>query len=117
VPGADLPAGCKTFDIIYAESTNKFQVRTAPKIAWVPVEGAVRYHIELGDVNAKMIKDDIYVAETTYTFDPDLFRAESSLYTWSVYPINQAGDQMCFAVGGEMYPSINAPSAPSTPGS
>ena len=106
VPNAGLPPECTGFDIIFAESTQTFQIGTSPKVTWRPVTGAVRYRVELGDVNGRIVKDDIFVAETTYSFDPSVFNPNSQLYTWSVYPINQAGDQMCFEVGGEMIPSL-----------
>lgn len=109
VPAAEIPAACNTFDIVFAESTQTFQIGTSPKATWTPVTGAVRYRVEVADVNGRVVKDDIFVAETTYTFDPTLFSTDSTIYTWSVYPINQAGDQMCFEVGGEMTPSLTAP--------
>lgn len=109
VPNAGLPPECDGFNIIFAESTREFQIGTAPKVVWKPVSGAVRYHVELADINARIVKSDIFIAETNYTFDPSLFSLNSQLYTWSVYPINQAGDQMCFEVGGEMTPSITPP--------
>jgi hypothetical protein len=106
VPQSDLPPACKTFDIIYDQSTHKFQLGTAPTVAWLPVEGAIRYNVQLSDANSRVIKSDIFIAETTYTFDPILFNQASNVYVWSVYPINQAGDQMCFGVGDQMYPSV-----------
>jgi hypothetical protein len=108
VPSAEIPAACNTFDIVFAESTQKFQIGTAPKVTWTPVTGAVRYRVSVSDVNGRVVKDDIFIAETTYTFDPSLFSTDSTIYAWSVYPINQAGDQMCFEVGGEMTPSLTA---------
>lgn len=105
-PNAGLPPACSTFDIIQDQSTTNFQVGTSPTVTWKPVEGAIRYRVTLGDMNGRIVKDDIFIAETTFTFDPSFFKAESTVYTWSVYPINQAGDQMCFQVGGEMYPSL-----------
>lgn len=111
VPNAGLPPECTGFDIIFAESTQTFQIGTAPTVTWKPVSGAVRYRVALNDINTRIVKDNIFIAETTYTFDPSLFSTNSQLYTWSVYPINQAGDQMCFDVGGEMTPSLTAPGA------
>jgi hypothetical protein len=110
-PAAALPAECNGFDIIFAESTQTFQIGTAPKVAWKPVPTAVRYRVELGDINGRTVANEIFVAETNYTFDASLFSTDSPIYTWSVYPINQAGDQMCFEVGGEMTPSLTAPGA------
>jgi hypothetical protein len=109
VPNAQLPPACETFAIDYDKSTMTFQIGTAPTAAWTTVDGAVRYHVEVADANGRTMKSDLYIPETSYTFDAKMFEGNSNLYTWKVYPINQAGDQMCFAIGGEMYPSLDDP--------
>lgn len=94
---------CNTFDTIFEQSDYEFAVGVSPRATWRAVEGAQLYRLILKESNGRVINDQIYLAETTYTFPADLFEVGRS-YGWEVYPINAQGDQMCFAVGLEMFP-------------
>lgn len=96
-------ASCDTFDTIFEQSDYEFAAGVSPRATWRAVEGAELYRLILKESNGRVINDNIYIAETTYAFPSDLFLVGSS-YGWEVYPINAAGDQMCFAVGLEMRP-------------
>ncbi|MDW8172597.1 MAG: hypothetical protein RML73_08945 [Anaerolineae bacterium] len=98
-----LPPACSTFDAVFAESDVQFNIGQAPRVAWTPVEGAELYRLILSGPGGAIINDQIYLRETTYTFEAGLFQA-GQLYGWEVYPINAAGIQMCFAVGLELLP-------------
>ncbi len=96
-------ADCNFFDVVYEESSIEFELGTSPKASWTAVNGAQLYRLALRQSSGFVINDNIYIAETTYTFPSDLF-FEGFTYGWDVYPINNAGDQMCFAVGSELIP-------------
>jgi hypothetical protein len=81
----------------------QFNVGRAPRVTWTAVEGAELYRLILSGPGGVIINDQIYLRETSYTFDASLFTA-GQLYGWEVYPINSAGIQMCFAVGLELLP-------------
>jgi hypothetical protein len=104
-PTAALPEGCNVFQIDFERSSRDFRIGTAPTVYWVIVPEAVRYRVTLRTFQGVIIKDDIYLAETQYTFAADLFE-QGVQYGWEVYPINALGDQMCFQRGGELYPVI-----------
>lgn len=98
-----LPPACSTFDAVFAESDVQFNVGQSPRVTWTAVEGAELYRLILSGPGGVIINDQIYLRETTYTFEASLFTA-GQLYGWEVYPINPAGIQMCFAVGLELLP-------------
>jgi hypothetical protein len=103
-PPVATPVGCGTFQVDFQNSVEKFPIGTPPTVVWVGAGGAVRYRLKLvetlgfGDAS-RVISEDIYIAETFYTFPADVFE-ENVIYGWEVYPIDERGDQMCFAVGG-----------------
>lgn len=94
---------CVAFDVVYEQSTVSFEIGASPRAVWTPINGAQLYRLALRMSNGFVVNENIYVAETTYSFPPDLF-VEGQTYGWDVYPINSAGDQMCFAVGAELIP-------------
>jgi len=98
-----LPAACSTFDTVFAESDVQFNIGQAPRATWTSVEGAELYRLILSGPGGAILNDQIYLRETTYTFDASLFQV-GEFYGWEVYPINAAGIQMCFAVGLELLP-------------
>jgi hypothetical protein len=91
------------FDVVYEQSTVSFELGTSPRAVWTPINGAQLYRLALRMSNGFVVNENIYVAENSYNFPPDLF-VEGQSYGWDVYPINNAGDQMCFAVGAELIP-------------
>ena len=103
VSGATADANCNTFDTNFDQSNVQFNVGDAPRASWQAVPGAQLYRVILKESNGRVINDQIYVAETTYTFDASLF-ANGKTYGWEVYPVNAANDQMCFAIGLELLP-------------
>lgn len=105
VPRSTLPEACSTFAIDFENSTREFPVGMSPRAAWTPVEGAQAYRVRLLRTDGFVIRDDIYIEETSYVFDGRLFE-EGQRYGWSVYPINSAGDQMCFERGQELVPYV-----------
>jgi hypothetical protein len=94
---------CNIFDIVFEQTTPQFQIGSQPTVAWTPLPGAELYLLRLLQSGGFVVQDNIYIAETTYTFDASLFR-ENFTYGWEVYPINNAGDQMCFSIGTELIP-------------
>ncbi len=104
-PTAALPEGCNVFQIDFERSATDFRIGTAPTVSWVAVPEAVRYRVSLKTLRGTTIKDDIFIAETQYTFAAELFE-QGVQYGWEVYPINTLGDQMCFQRGGELYPVL-----------
>lgn len=101
-----ISPACDAFLPDLAASSSTFIVGTSPIIAWTPVEGAAMYWIVLSDQNGLVVKDDIFIAETTYTFAADLFTA-GNRYGWSVRPLNAAGIQMCYERGSELTPFVS----------
>lgn len=104
-PTAALPEGCNTFQIDFERSAREFRLGTAPTVSWVAVPESVRYRVSLRTISGVVIQDDIYIAETQYTFPADLFE-QGVQYGWEVYPINSLGEQMCFQRGGELFPVL-----------
>lgn len=92
---------CVDFAVDLQESTSTFALGTQPVAAWTAIDGAESYFLELSNQSGFVILTDIYIAETTYTFDADLFE-DAQAYGWSVYPLDANGDQMCFTRGSEM---------------
>ena len=102
VPRNTLPASCGQFDVVFADSTIEFPIGSTPRIAWVGIEGAELYRVILTGPRG-IVNDQIYLSETSYSFDASLFRV-GDIYGWEVYPIDAAGIQMCFSVGMELIP-------------
>ncbi|MCU0513948.1 MAG: hypothetical protein MUE40_15435 [Anaerolineae bacterium] len=100
-PPATVPTDCTAFLISDGSRRVEFRAGETPAVAWSAAPAAVRYRITLYDFAGSIIRDDIYIAETFYNFPPELFEPRRN-YSWEVYPINAAGDQMCFAQGGEL---------------
>ena len=94
---------CDTFAADLEVSTREFIPGEAPVAAWTPVEGAELYRVFLSTRTNKMIRNDIYTAETSFTFDPNSFEF-GEFYLWAVWPLDAIGDQMCFERGGELIP-------------
>jgi len=94
---------CDSFAVDFSESSLQFPIETQPRAAWTPVEGATSYWVRLSDDTGRLLRDDIFIAETFYDFDEDLFEL-GRVYAWTVAPRDAAGIQMCFAVGSEFQP-------------
>lgn len=92
---------CVDFEVDLQDSTSTFALGTQPVAAWISIAGAESYFLELSNQSGFVILTDVYIAETTYTFDADLFE-DGQAYGWSVYPLDANGDQMCFTRGSEM---------------
>lgn len=102
-PDNILPAACDAFDIDYDNTDIEFREGVSPRVSWFPVQGAIRYRVIVANASGLVIRDDIYLAETTYQFSADLFQF-GQFYGWTVYPINTANDQMCNFVGAQLIP-------------
>jgi hypothetical protein len=103
---------CANFLTIFEQSDVEFDEGTAPRATWTAMPNAELYRVSLADNSGRILRDDIYIAETTFTFASELFKAGTS-YAWAVYPINARGDQMCFQIGLEMLP--RTPLVPPSP--
>lgn len=94
---------CESFRADSERSTKEFIIGESPIAAWTAVEGAVLYHVFLFDFNSRTINDQIYTAETFWTFDPSYFDLGQN-YVWAVWPLDSIGDQMCYERGLELLP-------------
>lgn len=83
-------------------ATTFFTLGASPEVYWTPVEGAVSYFVRLINESAEELVSD-YVAETTFSFPADLFERDKR-YAWEVYPLDNLGQQMCIAIGAELFP-------------
>lgn len=104
-----LPEACNTFAVDGVNTQVEFEIGASPIVAWTPVEGAELYRVTLSDQFGRILKDDIYIAETQYQFSPDFFEL-NTVYGWSVIPLDAVGDQMCFPRGLELIPFRPRPS-------
>lgn len=104
-PPVELPPGCETFLVDDASRSIRFNLGESPTVSWAAATGAIRYRLTLAELTGRILTDTIYIAETTYTFPGELFE-QGRFYGWDVYPINEAGDQMCFIQGGELTPIV-----------
>jgi hypothetical protein len=104
-PVVTLPAGCETFLVSDASRSIRFNLGESPTVSWSGAAGAVRYRLKLVETTGRILDENIYIAETSYTFPAELF-GRGRFYGWEVYPINEAGDQMCFIQGGELTPVV-----------
>lgn len=102
-PQNTLPSACDMFRVDFENSDSNFPIGNSPRAAWTLIEGAELYRVTIGDDLGRILRDDIYVAENSYVFDASLFEL-GRFYAWSVYPINAAGDQMCFQSGFDLVP-------------
>lgn len=93
---------CVDFLVDFDNSTSSFAAGTQPVAAWTSPAGAESYFIELSNQSGFLVLTDIYIADTSYTFDAALFEA-GQVYAWSVYPLDANGDQMCFTRGYEIH--------------
>lgn len=100
VTSGERPA-CVDFEVDRENATTTFTLGMQPVAAWTAIDGAESYFLELSNESGFVILTDIYIAETSYAFDADLFE-EGQAYGWSVYPRDANGDQMCFTRGSEM---------------
>lgn len=98
-----LSPACDTFAPDRENSDIEFVIGVSPRVSWTPVEGAVRYYVELSDINGVILTEDIYINETSYVFVDTLFKL-GQFYGWTVYPIDANGDQMCYQRGLELIP-------------
>ncbi len=94
---------CDAFAADPEGSTREFLPGEAPVASWTSIEGAELYRVFLSTRSGTLIRDDIYTAETTFTFDPNSFEF-GEFYIWAVWPLDAIGDQMCFERGGELIP-------------
>lgn len=101
-PDTVSPA-CDDFAADATLSTREFVIGEAPTAAWTSVEGAVLYRVFLYTFSSKVMRDDIYTDQTSWTFNPDEFELGEN-YIWAVWPLDAIGDQMCFERGLEMLP-------------
>lgn len=99
----EVPSECNNFTVDTVNSQTTFALGAAPKISWTPVSGAVRYWIIVSDTIGNVLRNDIYVAETSYNLPPELFEL-GKFYGWTVAPIDSVGQQMCYEVGAELIP-------------
>jgi hypothetical protein len=98
-----LPSGCDVFDVDFANTDTEFLIGASPTVTWIATPGATQYRVTVANANGLVIKDDIYLSETTYTFPADYFE-EGQFYGWTVIPLDADGVQMCYLRGGELIP-------------
>lgn len=98
-----VSVACDTFSADPERATREFFPGEAPVAAWTAVDGAELYRVFLSTRTNRVIRNDIYTAETSFTFDPNSFEF-GEFYLWAVWPLDSIGDQMCFERGGELIP-------------
>jgi hypothetical protein len=101
--GVPTLESCGAFNVDADRSTATLTAGQPAVAVWVPVQGAVRYRIELIDEFGMQLMTD-YAVEPTYSFPADLFET-GKRYGWSVYPEDSLSQQMCYSVGGEFFPA------------
>lgn len=92
---------CANFKVDYENSDREFTIGTSPHVQWSAMPNATSYLLKLGDETGVVLRDDIYVTDTSYSFDSAQFKVGVA-YAWSVYPIDAIGDQMCYVRGAEL---------------
>lgn len=107
-PPPTLPEGCSGFNVIFEQTDVEFPLGGSPTVSWTTVSGAPTYWVILESSSGRVLKDDIFIAETSYTFAADLFE-RGQLYGWKVLPLDAEGVQMCFQRGGELIPLVAGP--------
>jgi hypothetical protein len=98
------PAVCTAFLVDRVRTPERFTVGTSPTVFWTPIETVTRYRVRLFDSQLNDVLMD-YTQGGQFTFDAALFQA-GLRYGWEVIPENAVFQQMCFAIGGELSPSI-----------
>lgn len=102
-PSAQLPDACENFAVVSDSSDIEFKLGTDAQIAWTAIEGATQYSITLEDDVQRVLLNNVFIAETTYTLPADLFE-EGKFYGWKVYPLDVNLVQMCTHIGAELIP-------------
>jgi len=97
----ELPTECDLFQVDFVNNTTEFTAGEAPTIAFTSIPSATSYRVILADGIGTIIKDDIFIFETTYTFDASFFEG-GEFYGWQAYPIDVNNEQMCNFVGAEL---------------
>ena len=100
----DLPEACDTFGPDENRLSRTYRVGEDVPVYWTPVEGAEVYSVSLTGEDGNVIFTD-YTAETGYVFASDLFE-DGALYGWQAHPVDNLGQQMCFARGAELFPEF-----------
>lgn len=104
LPAPDtVSAACDLFAADPELSTREFIIGEAPVAAWTSIEGAALYRVFLTSFSQEVIFDNLYIEETSYTFDPTIFELGEN-YVWAVWPLDSIGVQMCFERGLELLP-------------
>lgn len=103
ISAATPDPNCAFFTVNFEQSTREFNLGESPRASWNGIPGAELYRVIVRTVNQRVVTDQIYIAETTYEFPPNLFAA-GEIYGWEVYPINARNDQMCFTIGDVLIP-------------
>lgn len=105
VPPTPVPTRevCGAFTIDYARSTQTFSVGEQPTVYWSAVDTAARYRVLIIDANGNELYFG-YTVETSFAFPPELFSSRER-YGWEVYPEDSLSQQMCFRIGGELFPN------------
>ncbi len=98
-----ISQACDTFEVDADRSTRLFNIGESPTVYWTPVVGARLYHVFLLKFSGETVKNDIYVDVPEFTFDQSMFEIGET-YLWSVWPLDPAGDQMCFERGADLIP-------------
>lgn len=93
---------CAVFGEDRTLNNRRFTPGAPVQVFWVGVEGAVSYSISLVNEAGEVILTS-YSIEPTFLFQPDVFEPDR-MYGWEVYPIDNAGRQMCFSRGAELIP-------------
>ncbi len=99
---------CGSFTVDREQSALNFVAGTSPQVFWTPVATAVRYRLQVTDVEGNPLVDDqdmplvFYSVEPRFSFDAVLFQRGKS-YGWTVVPEDSRNQQMCFERGGELF--------------
>lgn len=109
--GRGAAPSCRDFEVFSNDTPQEFTASEGITVYWSAPEGAELYRLFLFGDRGRVIRDEIYVDTTSYTFEPSLF-TPGQLYVWEIYPIDVTGQQMCFSIGYEILAVEGAPRVP-----
>ncbi|MBK8025931.1 MAG: hypothetical protein IPK19_32245 [Chloroflexi bacterium] len=93
---------CAGFTIQYDQTAMTFNRRENPRVTWTVVPNALAYRVALFDEARNTVFATI-VGETTTDFGSHLFVGQAR-YFWEVRPFDNAGTQLCAAIGALLIP-------------
>jgi hypothetical protein len=94
----ELPEACNLFAVDIENSVERFNLGESPTVAWTAVEGAALYRVLVFTQTGTQIYHRLF-EETTTDIPTSIFPGEGN-YGWESIPLDPAGVQMCYSVGG-----------------